>query len=358
MRRLPNTGFADHRRGYREVVTHAVARLEPTLPSACGPISGAVIEHLGCRAPRRSFSPVDAPVSDSDPYGLDLQVALSVCYELHYRGFVDVDERWEWDPGVLALRGRLEERFVEAIRTDVGPIDSDAPAADEMAELSVEPLNGFGPSHHLRDRGTWEQMREYFVHRSVYHLKEGDPHAWVIPRLSGNAKAAFVAVEFDEFGAGHGDRVHQQLYADLLEAADLDPTYLHYLNDVPAEALVTVNLMSLFGLHRQLRGAAVGHFAATEITSSPGSRRLVEALTRLEALEPCVRFYREHVEADAVHEQVVRTDVVSELLQREPHLEADVVFGIRAFNLVEDRLGSHLMACWQAGQSSLRRPLC
>ena len=296
-------------------------------------------------------------MGDSDPYGLDLQLALSVCYELHYRGFVGVDERWEWDPGVLALRARLEETFLETIRVEVGDIDTGATAADEMAGLSVEPTDGDGPSYHLRDRGTWAQMREYFVHRSVYHLKEGDPHAWAIPRLSGNAKAAFVAVEFDEFGAGRGDRVHQHLYAELMDAADLDPTYLHYLDAVPAEALVAVNLMSLFGLHRDLRGAAIGHFAATEITSSPGSRRLVEALTRFEAPEPCVHFYREHVEADAVHEQVVRSDVVGELIAQEPHLESDVVFGIRAFNLVEDRLAGHLMTCWQAGESSLRRPV-
>jgi hypothetical protein len=63
------------------------------------------------------------------------------------------------------------------------------------------------------------------------------------------------------------------------------------------------------------------------------------------------------VEADAVHEQVVRTDVVGDLVAREPHLEADVVFGIRAFNLIEDRLADHLMRCWQAGETSLRRPL-
>ena len=65
-------------------------------------------------------------------------------------------------------------------------------------------------------------------------------------------------------------------------------------------------------------------------------------------------FYREHIEADAVHEQVVRTDVVGDLVAREPHLEADVVFGIRARDLVEDRLADHLMACWAAGRSSLR----
>ncbi len=41
-----------------------------------------------------------------------------------------------------------------------------------------------------------------------------------------------------------------------------------------------------------------------------------------------MRFYREHVEADAVHEQVVRHDVVGDLVSREPELDTDVVFGI------------------------------
>ena len=218
-----------------------------------------------------------------------------------------------------------------------------------MDAISVEPVDGTGPSYYLRDTGTWQQMREYFVHRSLYHLKEGDPHAWAIPRLMGSAKAAFVAVEFDEYGAGQGPRLHQQLFADLLAAADLDSTYLGYLDAVPAESLAVVNLMSLFGLHRWLRGAAIGHFASTEITSPPGSRRMVQALQRMDAPPACIAFYREHVEADAVHEQVVRLDVVGDLVAREPQLDRDVVFGIRAHAVVENRLADNIMASLEAG---------
>ena len=108
--------------------------------------------------------------------------------------------------------------------------------------------------------------------------------------------------------------------------------------------------MSLFGLHRWLRGAAIGHFASTEITSPPGSRRMVEALQRMEAPSACVAFYREHVEADAVHEQVVRLDVVGDLVAREPQLDRDVVFGIRAHAVVENRLADNIMASWKQDQ--------
>jgi hypothetical protein len=338
-------------------VTHVQTTVEPQLPAAHGPLSTAVRRSLTEPAPRDQLTRIGASVRDSDPYGLDLQLALYMCYELHYRGFAGVDPTWEWNPGLLHLRGQLERTFLAGVRRDVGPIEPGQTAEAEMDSLSIESVDGTGPSHWLRDNGTWQQMREYFVHRSLYHLKEGDPHAWAIPRLSGQAKASFVAVEFDEYGAGCGPKAHQQLFADLLIAAGLDSTYLAYLEVVPAESLAVVNLMSLFGLHRQLRGAAVGHFASTEITSPPGSGRLVEALQRLTAPPECIAFYREHVEADAVHEQVVRIDVVGDLVAREPQLDRDVVFGIRAHAAVEDRLAEAIMASWKAGETSLRRPL-
>ncbi|MGV9800812.1 iron-containing redox enzyme family protein [Mycobacterium sp. NPDC003449] len=338
-------------------MTTPPAIVQPPLPDAHGRISAVVIEQLSNRAPHNQLEPVWVPLRDADPLGIDIQLALYVCYELHYRGFAGVDPDWEWNAGLLHLRAQLERRFLTAVRHEVGQLPPGVTAADEMNRLSIEPAEGAGPSHFLRDHGTWEHMREYFVHRSLYHLKEGDPHAWLIPRLGGQAKASFVAVEFDEYGAGHGSQVHQQLFADLMTAAGLSGAYLGYLAVVPAETLALVNLMSLLGLHRNLRGAAAGHFAATEITSPPGSQRMVAGLQRLRAPEECIRFYREHVEADAVHEQVVRLGVIGDLVAREPEVENDVVFGLRAFGVLEDRLAGHLMKSWSDDRSSLCRPL-
>ena len=330
---------------------------EPALPVAAGPLSATVLEVLGERPPRRHFTRINAPVIDSDPWGLDLHLALYVLYELHYRGFRGVDPAWEWNPGLLHLRAQLEIAFLDAVTDEVGSLDDVDSVFAVMDEISSEPADGAGPSYFIRDKATLEQVQEYFVHRSLYHLKEADPHAFTIPRLRGQAKASFVAVEFDEYGGGRGENLHQQLFADLMVAAGLDSSYLGYINHVPAEALSAVNLMSMFGLHRAFRGAAVGHFASTEITSPPGSARLVQGLERLGTPQECVRFYREHVEADAVHEQVVRTDVVGELIRMEPQLERDVVFGIRAHAVVEDRLADLLMNRWAQNETTLRRPL-
>jgi hypothetical protein len=314
-------------------------------------VSAAVIAALAQDPSPEQFSLLD--LEHLDPYGEDLAIALYTCYELHYRGFTGVDPMWEWEPGLLGLRAAMEGVFLAALRTDAG--DEDVTTA--LAALLIEQMPGNGVSHYLRDRGQWWQMREYIVHRSVYHLKEADPHAWVIPRLQGQAKAALVAVEFDEFGGGRGERMHAQLFADLMTGAGLSPDYLYYLDVVPAPAISIVNLMSMFGLHRRLRGALVGHFAAAEITTAPSAQRITKALQRLDATEACTRFFTEHIEADAVHEQVLRRDVIGDLLDREPHLAADVAFGVAATELLEARLAEHLLTAWRAGTTSLHQPL-
>ena len=97
--------------------------------------------------------------------------------------------------------------------------------------------------------------------------------------------------------------------------------------------------------------------AAAEISTAPAAHRMDQALVRLGAPAECRFFYTEHVEADAVHEQVMRHDVLGDLLDSEPHLAADVVFGIQATELLETRLGAHLLSCWREGRSSLRQPL-
>nr|WP_198284348.1 iron-containing redox enzyme family protein [Saccharomonospora xinjiangensis] len=326
-----------------------------TLPLPRGPLSAAVVTALRDTPSGRHHLPRD--IGCPEPYGDDLQLALQTCYELHYRGFADVSPDWEWDPGLLRLRSSLEHRFLSALRADVPGRGRDPDVAAALDELLIEPVNGTGLSHWLRAEGTWSQMREYLAMRSIYHLKEADPHAWVVPRLRGQAKAALVAVEFDEFGGGRYERMHSRLYADLLEAAGLSSGYLGYLEHVPPQAFATVNLMSLFGLHRGLRAALVGHFAAAEISTAPSARRMVEALDRMGAPEPCRFFFAEHVEADAVHEQVMRREVIGDLLAREPRLAADVVFGIQATELLESHLADHTLRQWRKGRSALRLPL-
>ncbi|MEU3215708.1 iron-containing redox enzyme family protein [Streptomyces sp. NPDC006971] len=317
----------------------AVHHRKPVLPRERGPLSLGVSGALRGDHP----PPATAAAEGADAYGDDLQLALYTCYELHYRGFDGVDPGWEWDPLLLALRAALEDRFLTALRRDAY---ARQPLGSLLADLAVEAVGGRSVPEFLEEHGTLDHLRAYAAQRSLYHLKEADPHAWVLPRLSGRAKAGMAAVEYDEFGGGRADRVHARLFADLMSDLGLETAYGHYLDMGYAEMLALVNAMSLFGLHRRLRGALVGHFATVEITSSPASRRLAGAMERTGAGPSAKRFYTEHVEADAVHEQIVRREVIGGLLDDEPELEPDVAFGITATSYLEDRLGARLLTVW------------
>ena len=213
----------------------------------------------------------------------DLHLALYCCYELHYRGFEGVDDRWEWEPSLLAFRAELERRFEDELLELVGPPGE--PPQPEEIDVALRELmladDAPSVSTFLEREATAAQALEFMVHRSAYQLKEADPHSWALPRLWGRPKAAMVEIQADEYGAGRAEDIHAELFARSMEAVGLDSTYGAYLDQIPSVTLATVNLMSFFGLHRRLRGAIVGHLALFEMTSSVPNRRYGAGLKRL-----------------------------------------------------------------------------
>jgi Iron-containing redox enzyme len=324
----------------------------PPLPHPRGELSETLLDAL-----RRAPGELGATGASDGGYPLaddDLQLALYCCYELHYRSFAGVDPAWEWDPSLLAFRARLESRYADALmdevpRRDVPPNE----VADLLFELAE---NDSAPSlsRYLEREGTIEEFREFAIHRSAYQLKEADPHTWAIPRLTGPPKSALVEVQMDEYGSGRPERMHSRLFAEALEALELDSSYGAYLDRIPARTLATVNLISLFGLHRRRRGALVGHLAMFEITSPVPNRRYASALRRLGRGEKATAFFDEHVEADSVHEQVAAHDLAQGLAQAEPELAAEIVFGSEALLTLEGHWAEELLSAWAEGRSSLR----
>jgi hypothetical protein len=309
-------------------------------------------------APRQALEfPEDA--SEDGVFGEDFQLSLYLLYELHYRGFREVDERWEWHPDLVALRCDLEADFEATLRERLpaggAPTDPARLGASIMQLIDAD--DGPQLSVHMEGRADLDQFREFLIHRSAYQLKEADPHSWAIPRLEGPAKAALVEVQADEYGGGRPERVHATLFAKAMRALDLDPTYGAYLGQIPAVTLATVNLMSLFGLHRRLRGAIVGHLAAFETTSPIPNGRYAKGLRRLGLGEEALDFFDEHVEADSVHENIAVYDLAQGLALSEPELADDIRFGVRALLHLDARWAEHVLTSWEHGATSLLEPL-
>jgi hypothetical protein len=328
------------------------------LPEPRGPLSEAVFPDLVDRsalsadtlaAGGRLAASTAGALTDED-----LQITLAVCYELHYRGFDGVADGWEWEPSLLRLRAALEAAHLAALGRLVGPVEvTDEPIDRQLAAL-IAADDGPSLSSYMAKQGTLEQWREYLTVRSVYHLKEGDPHTFAVPRLSGRTKSAMVEIQADEYGGGTAARMHSELFAGLLRDLELDATYGALWDDAPAAAFASVNTMSLFGLHRRWRGAAVGHLTAVEMTSSEPSRRYSAGLRRLGFDERTTLFYDEHVEADAVHEQIAAVDMCGSLVTEQPSLAADVLFGAASALALDGVTAHHLLGAWEAGRSALR----
>jgi hypothetical protein len=311
-------------------------------PKGRGSLSEVVFEAM--RSPSPSYETALRTLADDDE---DLHITLWALHELHYRGFEDVDDDREWQPELIALRRSLENGFEQTLR-DRAP--DTWPQGDFAESFFAFVADHDGPSlaAHVQRSSTHEQTLELLRMRSIYHLKESDPTAWLVPRLPDRTKAALMELQFDEYGTGDPARLHAALFARGMDDCGLRHEYGAYIDDVPLEVLEENNAMSLFGLNRRLRGASLGHLAAFEATSSIPSRRMAQGLTRLGLAETMVDYYSEHVAADAVHEQLAVRTICGSLLDEEPGLRDDMFFGAFTCLDLEDRFARRMLDAWAA----------
>src|SRR5947209_13360182 len=139
------------------------------LPAPRGPVSEVLLENLRSEPHALSVgAPSGEPLDDDD-----LHLSLYLCYELHYRGLPGVDERWEWEPSLLAVRAELERRFERGL-LDAVPRTEDAiePGDVDLALRAIaDDEQGPSLSSYVRTKATLAQVREFVVHRSAYQLK-------------------------------------------------------------------------------------------------------------------------------------------------------------------------------------------
>jgi hypothetical protein len=292
-----------------------------------------------------------APAADSQD---DEAISLWTLHELSYRGFEDADDRAEWDPRFLGVRHTLETSLEERLRSRweaAAQVRVDGAAGVPDALEALVAADG-GPSlaDHVRRRATLDEVLELLRQRSIYHLKESDSSAWVVPRLPVRAKAALMELQYDEYGDGDPNRLHAHLFALGLEAVGLRAEYGAYVDDALPETLEMNNAASLLGMHRRLRGAAMGHLAAFEMTSSIPSRKVSQGLDRLGLKGPMTDYYDEHVEADAIHEQLAARDICATLAEDEPDQLPEIMFGAFTCLDSEARFARAMLETWEAAR--------
>ena len=309
------------------------------LPKPRGELSAALFEAL------RSVPERTAPLPQSADDAADAALSLWVLHELSYRGFEDVDDEAEWDLVALGVRRTLERELEQRLRDRWPGNPAGGYDPDELLAF-VEADDGPSLSSYIQKKATREETLELLRQRSVYHLKEADPSAWTVPRLPVRAQAALVELQFDEYGDGDPNRLHSHLFARGLDAEGLRSERGAYIDEATPETLEMNNAMSLFGLHRRLRGAAMGHLAAFEASSSLPSRKMAQGLERLGFNDQLVGYYTEHVEADAVHEQLAARDICGTLAEDDPGQADGIWFGAFTCLDLEARFARSMFERW------------
>ena len=231
----------------------------------------------------------------------------------------------------------------------------EALARDPVGQLdAVGTDDGYSLSQEVLESGDLARFLEVLVHRSVYQLKEADPHTWAIPRLGGRSGAA----DRDPDGrvrqrpAREGPR--RAVRHDAARCRARRP-YGAYLEHLPGVTLATTNLISLLGGRRRLVPALLGHLAMFENTSVGPMARWAALCDRPRLPRRCsslLRRARRRRRPPRSPRPTAR--LVGGLLAECPSAAPDVVFGAAAGGLVESLFADHLRLAWAAGRSSLR----
>jgi hypothetical protein len=282
------------------------------------------------------------PASDSD-----LQLALDVCYELHFLSFRGVDPRWEWDSELLELRSAMEAAFLGEIGIELGPapdVNPDRMAA-ELRSLRPHPET-LELTSWIEQRADLDQLREALIHRSPEALRTPDPYLLSIPRLRRTEWEALDAIETSE-------RPRQELFACALHSFGLDARRGAYRDLLPGETLATLNLLSMFSLRRQARGALAGRLAMRHALVPAEDLAFSRAMRRLGINGDGAAYFEASTAPAAQGAEAATLRLAAALAREEPSLAPDIIFGARAHLLAEKNFAEWLTGKWGAGQSSL-----
>ena len=140
----------------------------------------------------------------------DVQLTLWVIYELHYRGFDDAPIDREWDPALLELRAGIEAGLERELRAATAARLRQVPDSGDVGEqllAFVAADDGPSSAAYLQRSADRAQFEHFLRQRSIYHLKEADPHTFVLPRIDGAAKVVGRARSARE---QRDERRHQQ----------------------------------------------------------------------------------------------------------------------------------------------------
>jgi len=258
----------------------------------------------------------------------DAVLTLLAVNDLHLAPIDELDgaERFQHHPALVALKVRLDDRFLADLQA------RDAAACWSLPDDAVKAMRAVGASGLVPDVYRWLAEEADPAEIVEFLAYEGGPDggfddlvAACQIGLTGSAKVELAQNYWDEMGNGDLDLVHTALHEKLARALDLP---VLTLEEQPLEGLERAALASVLATNRRLQPEMVGALGLLELQAGPRCRRVVTALERIGAPDDALHFYVEHATVDPRHGKDWLDKAVAPLAV-DPRWAAGIVRGAR-----------------------------
>lgn len=180
----------------------------------------------------------------------------------------------------------FERQWIEDLRRQVSLPPAPIHALDELkavlaglvgrSQQSPSPNSMF-----VAQDMSFEQFRTIIREYAIDGLTEATAMFAIVPRLRGTVQAAVMRILIDEFGCGNPQRVHAELYRQLLLELGLSDDLRDYLETVNEESLAFVNLYHYFTKRAPQVDLYLGALAYTEMIIPTSFTSFAAACQRL-----------------------------------------------------------------------------
>jgi hypothetical protein len=266
-------------------------------------------------------------LSDDLESELSYRESLLTLFDVHALHLAPLDqlggaEEWQHDPGVAAVKGRLEAAYRTRLGADVAPTADAVGALRRIARQDLVP-----PVYEwLAHRASAAEVAEFLALEGGPDADFDDLVALCQIGLDGLPKLTFAANYWDEMGRGDPAAVHTELHRQMVQALELPEIPVE---DLPVEALDRKVLGGFLATNRALQPEMIGALGLLECQAGPRCRRVVAALRRIGAETAALPFYEEHATADPRHGRAWVDHGVVPLLERRPDWGPRIVRGAR-----------------------------
>jgi hypothetical protein len=236
---------------------------------------------------------------------------------------LDGRERFQNHPAVASLKWRLEADYLALLDEWTGggrPSSADACAALRR----IARRDDDGVYDWLATTADEDQLRRFLALEGGPDAGFDDLVATCQVGLLGAPKVVMGANYWDEMGRGRVDDVHTVLHDRMAAALDLPRTPRSQL---PLSSLDRTALNGLLATNRWLQPELIGALGLLELQAGPRCRKVVHALTRLDAPADALPFYEEHATTDPRHGKEWLDGIVTPLVEEHPAWGSRIVRG-------------------------------